>query len=200
MNVLTALAVFGVIFPAELPDKTMVAGLVLGTRFRPGLVWCGMALAFAAHVAIAVTAGGLLSLAPHWLVGLIAAALFVIGAIVLVREPPESVLEAEETEAVDRVAGREQLSPVRVVGTGFVVVFLAEWGDLTQILTATLAARYHDPLSVAVGAVVALWAVAAISVVAGRTLLRVVPIIVVRRIAASVLVLLAVITLIETFS
>ena len=200
MNFLTALAVFGVIFPAELPDKTMVAGLVLGTRFRPGLVWCGMALAFATHVAIAVTAGGLLSLAPRWLVGSIAATLFLIGAIVLVREPSESQQEADESAEIDRIAGREQLSPVRVIGTGYVVVFVAEWGDLTQILTATLAARYHDPVSVAVGAVVALWAVAAISVVAGRTLLRIVPINVVRRIAASVLLLLAVITLIETFA
>ena len=206
MNVVTAVAVFAVIFPAELPDKTMVASLVLGTRFRPGLVWCGVALAFLAHVTIAVTAGGLLSLLPHWIVQAVAAALFAVGAIVLLRESLKSARETAEDEAAEEARENEEIdradkdrgtSTLKVISTGFIVVFVAEWGDLTQILTATLAARYHDPLSVAVGAVAALWAVAAIGVFAGRTLLRVVPIHLVQRIAAGILFLLAVLTVIE---
>ena len=197
MNLLISLAVFGVIFPAELPDKTMIAAIVLGTRFKPGVIWCGVAAAFLLHVVIAVTAGGFLSLLPRWIVGLVAASLFLIGAIVLVREPSEGEEEAEDLEAIDRRIGTGEPSTGRVMLTGFVTVFVAEWGDLTQILTATLAARYHDPLSVGFGAVLALWSVAAIGIFAGRGLVKIVPVHVLRRIAATVLVLLAVLTVIE---
>ena len=54
----------------------------------------------------------------------------------------------------------------------FAVIFAAEWGDLTQLLTANLAAHYHAPLSVATGAILALWAVSAIAVTGGRWLGR----------------------------
>ena len=53
--------------------------------------------------------------------------------------------EHEEEEIVEK----EVASHRRVMVTAFLVIFLAEWGDLTQILTANLAAHYHDPLSVA---------------------------------------------------
>jgi putative Ca2+/H+ antiporter (TMEM165/GDT1 family) len=72
-----------------------------------------------------------------------------------------------------------------------VVIFLAEWGDLTQILTANLAAHYHSPFSVGVGAVAALWSVAAIAVVSGQRLLRWVNIATVRRVTAGILLILA---------
>ncbi|MBO0732585.1 MAG: TMEM165/GDT1 family protein, partial [Acidimicrobiaceae bacterium] len=75
--------------------------------------------------------------------------------------------------------------------TAFAVIFVAEWGDLTQILTANLAARYHAPVSVAVGAILALWAVAGIAVVSGQSLLRFVNIRTIRRVTAVMLVLLA---------
>ncbi len=75
--------------------------------------------------------------------------------------------------------------------TAFIVIFLAEWGDLTQILTANLAAHYHDPLSVGVGAVLALWAVAGLAVVSGQSLLRLINISTIRIFTAVVLVGLA---------
>jgi putative Ca2+/H+ antiporter (TMEM165/GDT1 family) len=75
--------------------------------------------------------------------------------------------------------------------TAFVVIFLAEWGDLTQILTANLAARYHAPLSVAVGSILALCAVAALAVTGGQVLLRVINIATIRKLTAVVLVALA---------
>ena len=191
MSPLIAITVFAVVFPAELPDKTMVAALVLGTRFRPGLVWCGIALAFAVHVTIAVAAGGLISLLPHDLVVLVAATLFLVGAVVLIREPGEKEDEQHDEAEIDELATGGP-SMLRVVTTGFVVVFVAEWGDLTQILTASLAARYHDPVSVWIGAFAALAVVGAIGVFAGRSLLRFVPVDVLRRIAAGLLVILAI--------
>ena len=63
---LTVIAVvFGVVFLAELPDKTALAGLMLGTRYRASYVFAGVAAAFAVHVALAVAAGSVLTLLPH---------------------------------------------------------------------------------------------------------------------------------------
>jgi Ca2+/H+ antiporter, TMEM165/GDT1 family len=60
------------------------------------------------------------------------------------------------------------------VATAFAIIFVAEWGDLTQILTASLTAQYHAPVSVGIGALLALWSAAAIAVTGGRHLGRLV--------------------------
>jgi len=179
---LIALAVFPVIFIGELPDKTMFASLVLATRGRPRQVWLGAAAAFVVHVAIATTLGvALFALLPHRVVEAIVAAMFLFGAVYAWRE-------AGETEGV---AAAARVSDHGAVLTAFVVIFLAEWGDLTQILTANLAARYHSPLSVGLGAILALWVVAAIAVASGQTLLRFVNVATIRKVTAFVLVALA---------
>ena len=175
-------AVFPVIFIGELPDKTMFASLVLATRGRPLAVWTGAAAAFVVHVAIATTVGvGLFHLLPHRAVDGIVAALFLLGA----------AYAFVESRRAEEAAILAEASHGRVVTTAFVVIFLAEWGDLTQILTANLAAHYHDPISVGVGAVIALWVVAAIAVVSGQGVLRYVDIATVRRVTAVILVALA---------
>jgi len=179
-------AVFPVIFVGELPDKTMLASLVLATRGRPGSVWLGAAAAFALHVMIATTIGvGLFRILPHAAVEAVVAVLFLAGAVFAFRS-------AFETEA--EVVVVEVHSHRRVLTTAFVVIFLAEWGDLTQILTANLAAHYHDALSVGIGAVTALWAVAALAVVGGQSLLRFVNIRTVRLFTAFVLLVLAMVS------
>ncbi len=184
MNVGTAIAVFPVIFLGELPDKTMFASLVLSTKGRPRLVWLGAAGAFVVHVAIATTIGvGLFQLLPKRAVDGVVTALFLAGAGYAWWE------STREEEIIEREAQAHA-----VVTTAFVVIFLAEWGDLTQILTANLAARYHDILSVGVGSVVALWTVAAIAVVSGQGLLRWMNIRTIRRVTAVVLVGLAIYT------
>lgn len=175
------LAVFPIIFLGELPDKTMFASLVLSTRGRPGVVWLGAAAAFTVHVAIAVTIGvALFHLLPHRVVDAIVAAMFFGGAVLALREARK---ERDEEGLIEREVASHQ----RVAVTAFVVIFLAEWGDLTQILTANLAAHYHDPLSVSVGALLALWVVAALAVVAGQSVLRVVNIATVRIVTAIAL-------------
>ncbi len=194
-----AATVAALVFPAELPDKTFVASLVLGTRFRPLLVWMGVAGAFVLHAGIAVGAGSLLTLLPHEAVQIVVAVLFAAGAAYLLLVP-ESAEEHKGRELASRpesppsqppeaAAPTELAAPPagRVLLTSFGVVFLAEWGDLTQILTANLAARYHQPLAVFTGATVALWAVAAIAVAAGRGLPRLVPLPLVRRLAGGAL-------------
>lgn len=182
MNPAIVLAVFPVIFFGELPDKTMFASLVMATEGRPRQVWLGAAAAFVVHVGIATTVGvGLFKLLPHRAVDGVVALLFVLGAVYAWIERTR-----DEEPLVKREAAAHQ-----VVTTAFVVIFVAEWGDLTQILTANLAAHYHSPLSVGLGAVAALWAVAALAVVGGQGLLRWINIQTVRRITAVVLVVLA---------
>jgi putative Ca2+/H+ antiporter (TMEM165/GDT1 family) len=174
---------FVLTFLGELPDKSLFASLVLGTRYRPAFVWAGAAAAFTVHVGIAVTAGRLLALLPQHLVDGVVATLFLAGAVYLWltsfhQQQPEDVDAARQ--------GGPPASFARVAGTSFAVVFLAEWGDITQLTAANLAARY-DPLSVFVGATLGLWAVAAIAVNVGAKSLNVIPMAWVRRITAVIL-------------
>jgi putative Ca2+/H+ antiporter (TMEM165/GDT1 family) len=178
-------AVFPLIFLGELPDKTMFATLVLASRGRPLAVWLGAAAAFAVHVVIAVAVGSaLFAVIPHRALDAVVAAMFLAGAVYsyLIRN------QGEETSRTLRAAG----SVWRIAGGAAVVIFIAEWGDLTQILTANLAARYHSPLSVGLASVLALWAVAAIAVVSGANLLRFLSVRTLRLITAAVLLALAV--------
>ncbi len=192
MNVGVALAVFPLIFLAELPDKTMFASLVLASRGRPFAVWIGTALAFLVHVVIAVSIGvGLFHLLPHRAVDILVAVLFAVGAVLAF-----AVSESEEEDAAEQIVEETGARVHRIVATAFVVIFVAEWGDLTQVLTANLAARYHSASSVAVGAVCALWAVAAVAVVSGQGLVRVMPGTVFRRITGLVCVALAIVALV----
>jgi putative Ca2+/H+ antiporter (TMEM165/GDT1 family) len=183
------LAVFPVIFLGELPDKTMFASLVMATRGRGWVVWCGSATAFLVHVAIATTIGvTMFRVLPHRVVEGAVAVLFFAGAgyaLFEARRDTEQLAEHEET-----VVERTVTTHRRAFSTAFIVIFLAEWGDLTQILTANLAAHYHDPFSVGLGAVTALWTVSAIAVIGGVALLRYVNVRIIRHITAAVLLLL----------
>ena len=195
MDLAVALTTFLVIFPAELPDKSMFASLVLGTRFRPLPVFIGVAAAFAVHVVIAVSIGSVFSLLPERLVLFVVAALFAGGSALLLLGKDEEEAEEEGTAEASRAVADQR--PVRVALASFGVVFLGEWGDITQITTANLAARYRDPVSVGVGAVLALWSVAALALTVGRGLLRRIPTRLVRRLTGVVLAVLAVLSLVE---
>jgi putative Ca2+/H+ antiporter (TMEM165/GDT1 family) len=178
-------AVFPIIFVGELPDKTMFASLVMSTRGKPLAVWLGAAGAFLLHVVIATTVGvALFHLLPHRVLEGIVALMFLVGALL-------AIFEARKEQEEEALVEKEAASGRRVITTSFVVIFLAEWGDLTQILTANLAAHYHSPFSVGLGAVLALWAVAALAVIGGQSLLRIVNIKTVRLVTAAVLIVLA---------
>jgi putative Ca2+/H+ antiporter (TMEM165/GDT1 family) len=195
VDLAVVLTTFVVIFPAELPDKSMFASLVLGTRFRPLPVFVGVAAAFAVHVVIAVSIGSVFSLLPERLVLFVVAALFAGGSALLLLGKDDEEQEEEGTAEASR-AGADQ-RPLRVALASFGVVFLGEWGDITQITTANLAARYRDPVSVGLGALLALWSVAALALTVGRGLVARVPTRLVRRLTGAVLAVLAVLTLVE---
>ncbi|WP_330349921.1 TMEM165/GDT1 family protein [Streptomyces sp. NBC_00582] len=175
--------VFGVVFLAELPDKTALAGLVLGTRYRASYVFAGVAAAFALHVALAVAAGSVLTLLPSRILHALTGVLFLGGAAMLLfkRDEDEEEFRRPENQSFWKVAG-----------AGFMLILVAEFGDLTQIMTANLAARYDDPLSVGLGAVLALWAVAGLGIVGGKALMKRVPLKLITQIAALLMLALGV--------
>ncbi|MGW2044838.1 TMEM165/GDT1 family protein [Streptomyces sp. NPDC001858] len=183
--------VFGVVFLAELPDKTALAGLVLGTRYRASYVFAGVAAAFTLHVVLAVAAGSVLTLLPQQIVHALTGVLFLGGAAVLLLKKDEG------DEAVRRP---EDQSFWKVAGAGFMLILVAEFGDLTQIMTANLAARYDDPLSVGLGAVLALWAVAGLGIVGGKALMKRVPLKLITQIAALLMLALGVWSLWEAIA
>jgi putative Ca2+/H+ antiporter (TMEM165/GDT1 family) len=184
MGLAAIITSFLIILPAELPDKTVIACLVLGSRYRPGYVFAGAAAAFTLQVALAVTVGGLLSLLPHQPIQIIVAVLFVVGAVILLRQK-----QADSDEYVEDRQSRRTFLPVAL--TSFGIVFVAEFGDLTQIVTANLAARYNDPIAVGIGATAGLWVAAGLAIVGGRSLLKVLPVKWLSRGAAAVLLVLA---------
>ena len=184
MNLAVIATAFVVVFPAELPDKTALASLVLGSRYRPLFAFAGVAAAFTLHVMLAVAAGSLLGLLPSRPLEVVAAALFAAGAVLVLRQ------RRGQTEAPTEDAD-QQRGFWRSSGTSFLIILVAEFGDLTQVVTATLAARYHDPVSVGTGALLALWAVAALGIVSGRQLQKVIPLRWISRAAAAVMLALA---------
>ena len=185
MSLTAAGATFLAVLPAEIPDKTILACLILSSRYRPSVVFAGAAAAFLAQVVIAVAAGGALSLLPHHIVEACAAAAFLVGAVLLWRHKEEG----DEEDDVGRDGLRSGVWPV--FGTAFAVVFLAEFGDLTQLVTVSLAARFHDPISVGIGATLALWVAAGVAVTLGWRVLKLIPLQWLTRGAAVVMVVLA---------
>jgi putative Ca2+/H+ antiporter (TMEM165/GDT1 family) len=175
---------FALIFLAELPDKTALASLVLATRYPGRYVFLGAAAGFTVQVALAVAAGALLALLPHRALEAVVAGLFLLGAGLMLWHSRGAAEEEEEPEV------KPVSSPWRATLVSFGVITVAEFGDLTQIVTANLAAKY-DWLSVSIGALAALWTVAALAVAGGQALLRWVPLQVVIRAAAAIMLVLA---------
>jgi Ca2+/H+ antiporter, TMEM165/GDT1 family len=192
LNIGELLTTFAAVFAAELPDKTMLTSLVLTARFgRAWPVWLGAAGAFVIHAAIATAAGQLLTLLPDRPVRFGVAVLFAIGAVVLWRRHAPESDDGETGEHVDRTP-----TP-RIVATAFGLLLVAEWGDLTQLSIASLSARAESPVSVFIGGLAALWAVAAIAVTAGAALVRRVRLAIIERVGAVIFAVLAVVALAE---
>jgi putative Ca2+/H+ antiporter (TMEM165/GDT1 family) len=193
MDLAVALTALLLIVPVELPDKTFIATLVLATRYRPLAVWVGVGLAFLVQTIVAVTAGGLIAQLPRRPVEVVAAVLFAVGGFVLLRGASQA--DAEEAATEEEFAGKVtngDTTGLRAVGASFLVLFVAEWGDLSQLLTAGLVVRTNDPVSVFVGAWVGLLLVSALGAALGRVLLGRVRLATIRRIGGGVCLLLAV--------
>lgn len=198
MEFLPALAVaFIAIFPVELPDKTFVATLVLSTRYPPLATWLGVVLAFAVQVVIAVAAGSLLSRLPTRPVQVAAGVLFAIGAVILARGARKADLEEKEQEEEYQAKVREPRKGWRAFGASFLVLFTAEWGDLSQLVIAGLVAAGRNPVATGIGGLLALATVSGLAVLLGRWLLQRVKLSIIRWIGAGVCGALSLVTLIS---
>lgn len=199
------LAVIGMTFllilPAELPDKTFIATLVLASRYPRWVVWGGVVAAFAVQCAIAVVAGGLLALLPARITLGITFVLFTAGAILMlvsgVRARPTAAEEEEAEEVQERASHLTSRSSWRIALLSFAILFTAEWGDLSQLLTAGMAARTGAPLSVFIGAWAALAVIATVAVLLGGWLQQRVPLWRIRIVSGVVLLALATWTAVE---
>ena len=174
MDLAVVALTFGAIFVVELPDKTFIATLVLATKFRP------RAGLDRRRARVHGADGGRRRARPRRVVpppgrgpGAVALVMFLVGAVILFRQGRSHQVDSGEEYA--EKAGVGGASGLKAVGASFVVLFAAEWGDLSQLLTLTLVARYEDPVSVFVGALGALLAVSGLAVLIGRALLGVVP-------------------------
>jgi len=165
------LGIFALMFVLELPDKTFVATVIMSTKARPLMVALGASAAMVVQMALAVGAGSVLTLVPvHWrdlVVGLI----FLAGGAYLLFVP-----ESEEEEKGRREAALERVaSHWKEITTAFVVIFIGEFGDLTQIQALNFEAKLHEPLEVFLAASIALIGVSFIGAYGGRALQRVMP-------------------------
>jgi putative Ca2+/H+ antiporter (TMEM165/GDT1 family) len=197
MSLVIAATAFLLIFPIELPDKTFIATLVLATRYKPLPVWIGVSSAFLVQTVIAVTLGGLLGQLPRTPVEIFAGLMFLVGGLILIRGAGRADAEEAETEQEFEAKATSGIRGWRVVGTSFLVLFVAEWGDLSQLLTAGLVVKYQDPVSVGIGAFLALATVSALGAVLGRTLLGRIRLATLRRIGGGVCLVLAVMSLLQ---
>ena len=197
IDLLVVALAFGAIFVVELPDKTFIATLVMSTKMRPLFVWVGVGLAFMVQTGVAIGIGKAASFLPEQLIHTVAALMFAIGAVILVREARSADADEAEQEAEYAAKADATAHGFKVVVTSFLVLFAAEWGDLSQLLTISLAAKYDDPVSVFIGAWGALLAVSGLAVIVGRVLLQHVKESVLHYVGATVCVLMAVLTVWE---
>jgi Ca2+/H+ antiporter, TMEM165/GDT1 family len=187
---------FVAVFPAELPDKSMFASMALVTRFgRPRLVWLGAACAFAFHSLLASAFGGLVSTLPTRPVAFAAGLLFAVGAAFMVREARRSG-GAQSPEFEPAVGATDR----SVVVSSFMLLGVAEVGDLTQFAIAGLAARTGEPVSVGIGGWLALCSVAGLAVTVGRLLTSRFDMARLQLLGAAVFVALSVWSFVEAFA
>ncbi|WP_028660142.1 TMEM165/GDT1 family protein [Nocardioides insulae] len=184
---------FGAIFVVELPDKTFLATLVLATKYRPILVWIGVCAAFFVQTVVAVALGHAASFLPATLVGWLAAALFLFGAIVLFREGRSH----QQDDGEEFAEKAKPATGFKAVLASFLVLFVAEWGDLSQLLTMSLVAKYEEPIAVFIGAFAALATVSGLAVLAGRALMKRVSLHILHYVGAAICALLFALTVWE---
>ena len=166
MDLHIASTVYAIIFVAELPDKTALASLVLATRHKPFPVLVGASLALTVQSVIAVAAGQVLTVLPSRPIHVVAGLLFLGSAAIMWRRGVDSNM---------MTGSGADSAFVPVLTKAFVVVFVAEWGDLTQVGTAALAAHYAAPVTVFTGATLALWSVVALAVLLGNRAAQTLP-------------------------
>lgn len=192
MDFALAATVFITLFLVELPDKTFIATLVLATKYRPLLVWIGVASAFLVQTIVAVAFGGLIGRLPQTPVHVVVAILFLVAGILLIKGAAAAGTEEAETEEEFSEKTTADAKGLKAISASFLILFLAEWGDLSRLATAGFAARSGDPISVGIGAFLALALVSGLGAALGRALLKRMSLPTIRRIGGIVCLIFAI--------
>jgi putative Ca2+/H+ antiporter (TMEM165/GDT1 family) len=180
------LVTYGTVFLAELiGDKTLYTISSLSARFHPRPVFCGVSIAFMGKTLAAVALGRFISELPPGAVSGMSAVTFFITA---------TVIWFKKTENQPTEGGRVQVSWMKAVAIAFATIFFSEWADIGQLTTAALAARYQAPVVVWCSATLALMTKGALAIALGIGLRKWIPMHVLRPIAASVCVLMGVVS------
>lgn len=185
---------FALIFVLELPDKTAFATIVMATRGRPLAIFFGSALAFTVQSFVAVMFGKLIGFFPERWVHLAAGLMFLAFAAYNwfsfeIEANPKP--EANDAAEAHPSAGDVRSGPLffTTAWKAFAVIFIAEWGDLTQIATASIAAKEQAHLpTVFWAATLALWTVTALAISVGTQVMRFVSIVLLKRFSTVALI------------
>jgi putative Ca2+/H+ antiporter (TMEM165/GDT1 family) len=179
------ISTFGLIFLAELPDKTAIAALVLATRNNPWAVFIGSASAFVIQSLVAVLFGSLFGLLPPHIIHIASGILFLVFAVMMWMRKQE-----------EKEGSKERLSFGKVVWTSFIVIFIAEWGDLTQLASATLVAKTHQAFTIFIASTTALWSSTALAILIGHHAKKLINPLLLQRIAAAAFAIVGILLLI----
>jgi putative Ca2+/H+ antiporter (TMEM165/GDT1 family) len=178
----TLLSTFGLVFVAELGDKTQLAVVTQTCKFRrPWAVFLGASLALTAVTALGAIGGQVLGrVVPAQVLQIVAALAFVVMGLLIGREAIKAKASTSEEICGDIDGEQACREPDgfwdwRVFGATFGLLFVAELGDKTQLAVLSLAGRSEVPWSVFVGGTIALTAVTALGVVGGQGLCRLLP-------------------------
>jgi putative Ca2+/H+ antiporter (TMEM165/GDT1 family) len=185
------LSTFVLIFLAELPDKTTFAILLMATRRQPWAVFIGVAIAFIIQSAVAVVFGSFLNSLPHKWVSVGTATLFFIFAFLMWRK------DDSEDEKVH--LDKKKVSFAASVWSCFLIIFIAEWGDLTQLASAALTAEHQKPLTIFLASTLALWTVTAIAILVGNKAKKLINPVVLHKVAAVAFVVVGIVLLVQAF-
>ncbi len=193
MNTATFLAVFGIIFLAELGDKTQLTAMALATRYPWKRVFIGLAGAFALLNLGAVLLGSFLfAVLPLFWIKVSSALLFFFFGVTTLRAKRFDGEEEQEEEQRFKARGP--------AATSFIMILLAEIGDKTQLVTASLAAQHASPLGVFIASTLALWSVSLIGIFAGRQLVRFIPLAVLHKAAGCLFLVFGAAILYQAFA
>ena len=182
MDFTTFITTFGIIFLAELGDKTQLTAMALAVRFPWKKTFIGIAAAFALLNIGAVALGKLLfAFLPLFWIMMASAGLFLFFGITTLRG--SGSVGEEDGDEKKKFSGRG------AIATSFLMILMAELGDKTQLVTASLAAQHDAPVAVFAGSTLALWSVSLLGIFAGRQLIRFIPLSYIHRAAGSLFII-----------
>jgi len=188
----TFFSVFGLVFVAELGDKTQLAVVTQTCKYRrPVAVFGGASVALAIVTVIGVIGGQVLGrLIPQQVLRLVAALAFIVMGVLIAREASQIEGDVWGENACDHGCedpgadcpgvDRPRAASLSVWNwqafvVSFGLLFVAELGDKTQLAVLSLSSKYGDAWAVLGGAALALTLVTALGVVGGRMLCDLVP-------------------------